>query len=84
MGENQGIAVDTHVRRLSFRMGLTKSKIPDKIEIDLMKQFKKKDWPIINSLLVWHGRAICKSQKPLCSTCVLSKECPKKGVTKHA
>jgi len=82
MGKNQGIAVDTHVKRLSFRMGLTKNKVPDKIEIDLMKQFNKKDWPIINSLLVWHGREICKSQKPLCSKCVL-KECPRNGVVKH-
>ena len=82
MNKNQGIAVDTHVRRLSYRMGLTKNKIPDKIEQDLMKQFKKKNWPVINSLLVWHGREICKAQKPLCSKCVL-KKCPKIGVTKH-
>lgn len=82
MGENQGIAVDTHVKRLSFRMGLTKSKVPDKIEQDLIKQFKKKDWPVINSLLVWHGKAVCKSQKPLCSKCVL-KDCPRIGVIKN-
>ena len=80
---NQGIAVDTHVKRVSYRIGLTKSKNPLIIEKDLMRQFKKKDWPLINSLLVWHGRKYCNARKPKCEKCPLKKECMKKGVKKQ-
>ncbi len=71
-----GIAVDTHVKRLSQRLGFTKNKDPNKIEQDLMKIFPKKDWHDLNFLLVEHGRKICKARKPLCEKCVINKLCP--------
>lgn len=76
----EGIAVDTHVRRVSFRLGLTKNTDPEKIEQDLMKLYPKKDWASINYLLISHGRAICKAPTPFCSKCALNKLCPKAGV----
>lgn len=79
-GMVEGIAVDTHVKRISYRLGLTKSKDPTKIERDLMKILARKDWKHFNIMGVDHGRAICKSQKPLCSKCPLNKICPKNGV----
>ncbi|MFC2143393.1 endonuclease III [Candidatus Aenigmatarchaeota archaeon] len=81
-GKTEGIAVDTHVRRLSFRLGLTDKKDPDKIEQDLIRLFSKKDWYKVNYLLVTHGRAICKAPSPTCSVCVLSKKCPRNGVVR--
>lgn len=79
-GKVEGIAVDTHVKRISFRLGLTKSKDPIRIERDLMRSLPKKDWIHFNVMGVDHGRAICKSQKPICSKCPLNKICPKFGV----
>ncbi len=75
-GEVSGIAVDTHVKRVSQRLKLTEQKNPDKIEQDLMKVFAKKEWRHINTLLVWHGRYTCKSRKPLCLECSLKTICP--------
>lgn len=72
----EGIAVDTHVKRLSGRLGLSRQKDPNKIEQDLMKIVPKKDWLDFNYMLVNHGRAICNARKPLCSKCVLNKICP--------
>lgn len=80
----EGIAVDTHVKRVTFRLGLTEEKNPDKIERDLMDQLPQNKWIMITFLLIEHGRAVCKAPKPLCSECVLNKTCPKKGVTKSA
>ena len=77
---NEGIAVDTHVKRVSYRLGLTESKNPHIIEKDLMQQFNKKDWPVINSLLVWHGRKYCNARKPKCNECPLNKICPKREI----
>ena len=72
-----GIAVDTHVRRLSQRLGLTEKKVPDKIERDLMKFVPKEEWFSLTYLLIDHGRKICKARKPLCFECVLGKRlCP--------
>ena len=72
-----GIAVDTHVRRLSQRLGFTENKDPDKIERDLMSIFPKEDWFSISYLLIEHGRKICKSRNPLCTNCVLGERlCP--------
>ena len=71
-----GIAVDTHVRRLSQRLGLSENAIPNKIEIDLMEIVPKKEWKRITDLLIFHGRNICIARKPKCSTCVLSEICP--------
>lgn len=79
-GKVEGIAVDTHVKRISFRLGLTESKNPIIIERDLMNVLPKKDWKHFNVMGVDHGRALCKSQKPLCSKCPLNKICPKNGV----
>jgi endonuclease-3 len=74
----EGIAVDTHVKRMSQRLGLSKNNDPNKIEQDLMKLFNKKDWGQINHLLVTHGREICHAKKPRCLECVLQNLCPSK------
>ena len=70
-----GIAVDTHVKRISKRLGLSTEKEPEKIEQDLLKIFAKKDLKDINHLLVWHGRKTCDSRKPLCEKCTIKDFC---------
>jgi len=77
-----GIVVDTHVIRLSYRLGWTENTNPDKIEQDLMKIIPKKYWKKLPHLLKDHGRAVCRAPTPSCSQCFLEKQCPKKGVTK--
>jgi endonuclease-3 len=72
----EGIAVDTHVKRLSERLGLSTQTDPEKIEKDLMAIVPKKDWLDFNYLLVNHGRAICIARKPKCPECPLQKLCP--------
>ena len=74
-GKIEGIAVDTHVKRLSKLIGLTKNDNPNKIEIDLMDITEKKNWPLINYLLVLHGRKICIARKPNHLACVINKCC---------
>lgn len=74
-GKIEGIAVDTHVRRVSFRLGLTKSENPVRIEEDLMKITPKKDWANLSDLLIAHGRAICAASKPRCLECILGSLC---------
>ena len=74
----EGIAVDTHVRRLSQRLGLTKDQDPEKIEQDLMEIIPKKEWGRISYLLIEHGRKVCDAKKPDCPKCVLQKICPSK------
>lgn len=76
----EGIAVDTHVTRLSHRIGFTKEIIQDKIELDLMKKVLKKYWNKINHIFVFHGRAICTAKKPSCDICHINNLCPKNGV----
>ncbi|MFC1486814.1 endonuclease III [Thermoproteota archaeon] len=71
-----GIAVDTHVRRLSIRLGLTENTNPNKIEVDLMEIVPKVYWKRINNLLIFHGRNICMARKPKCNVCNLNKICP--------
>ena len=71
-----GIAVDTHVRRLSARLGLTENENQDKIERDLMAITPKEKWMELTDLLIFHGRQICNAQKPKCAVCVLNKICP--------
>jgi len=71
-----GIAVDTHVRRLSIRLGLTENTNPNKIEVDLMEIVPKVYWKRINTLLIFHGRNICMARKPKCNVCNLNKICP--------
>ena len=80
LGVNVGIAVDTHVRRLAFRMGLTTSENPVIIEKDLMPLFARAAYGEINHLLVLFGREVCKARKPRCDSCVLDDICPKLGV----
>lgn len=75
-----GIVVDTHVKRLSFRLGWTKSVKPEVIEQDLMKKIAKSDWILISHLLIFHGRQICKARKPACERCFLEGDCPQRGV----
>ncbi len=79
-GIASGVVVDTHVRRISNRLGLTEQNDPEKIEKDLEKLVPKKDWILFPHLIIWHGRAICKARKPLCEECVLEDICPKIGV----
>lgn len=81
-GKVEGVIVDTHVIRVSYRLGLTKEKNPEKIEKDLMAAVPKKYWKIYPHLMKDHGRAVCFAV-PRCSTCVLQKTCPKQGVTKR-
>jgi endonuclease III len=78
----EGIAVDTHVARISFRLGLSNKKDPDKIEKDLMALFDKAFWAYVNRLFISHGRAICTAKNPLCEKCFLNeaKLCPRIGV----
>lgn len=74
-GKIEGIAVDTHVKRIAFRLGLTANTNPEKIEKDLMKIIPKNNWDILTLLLIHHGRKICDARKPLCGECVLNKLC---------
>src|SRR3982074_986167 len=71
-----GVVVDTHVTRLSHRLGLTKQKTAEKIELDLIEIVTKKDWVIFSHLLIAHGRKICKARNPLCSECIIEEFCP--------
>jgi len=74
-GITAGVVVDTHVRRLSQRLGLTKNTDPGKIEEDLMELIPAKDWGIVSHLLILHGRKICNARKPLCAECRINKLC---------
>ena len=74
-GKAEGIAVDTHVKRLSNRLGLSAEKNPDKIERDLLEIVNRKDWIDINYLMISHGRKVCNARKPACDKCTLSKIC---------
>jgi endonuclease-3 len=75
-GVVEGIAVDTHVRRLAERLGLTENKDSNKIEEDLMRIVPKTHWMRITDLLIFHGRRVCLAKKPKCMACVLTKICP--------
>jgi endonuclease-3 len=75
-GINVGVTVDTHVTRLSWRLGLTKHKDPAKIEQDLMLVVPQKDWALWSHLLIHHGRAICQARRPRCEDCTLLGHCP--------
>jgi endonuclease III len=75
-----GIVVDTHVKRLSFRLGLTNEKTPEKVEEDLEKIVPKTHWINFSHWLIFHGRQICKARRPLCEKCVLEGVCPQRGV----
>jgi endonuclease-3 len=79
-GATQGVVVDTHVRRLSQRLGLTRHDDPEKIERDLMRIVPKEDWGRFPHLLIWHGRRICLARAPRCEICVLNDLCPSSRV----
>jgi len=76
LGEPQGIVVDTHVRRLSQRLGLTKEDDPARIERDLVRLVPRPDWHRFPHLLIWHGRRVCLARRPRCEDCVLADLCP--------
>jgi endonuclease III len=76
LGEPQGIVVDTHVRRLSQRLGLTRQEDPVKIERDLQRLVPREHWGIVPHLLIWHGRRVCIARAPECERCVLNDLCP--------
>jgi endonuclease-3 len=80
-GIASGVVVDTHVSRLSNRLGLTKNKDAVKIEQDLVKLLPESDWINFSHAMIWHGRNVCIARKPKCSACTLAKGCPKTGVT---
>jgi endonuclease-3 len=71
-----GVVVDTHVTRLSHRLGFTQQKTAEKIEQDLIPIVPKKDWVIFPHLMIYHGRKICKARNPLCAECTVEKQCP--------
>jgi endonuclease-3 len=76
LGDAQGIVVDTHVRRLSQRLGLTKQDDPVKIERDLQRLVPRERWAIFPHLLIWHGRRVCIARAPRCEACVVNDLCP--------
>jgi len=80
LGNPQGIVVDTHVRRLSQRLGLTRQEDPVKIERDLIRLVPRQDWGRFPHLLIWHGRRVCIARLPRCEGCVLTDLCPSSRV----
>jgi len=79
-GIASGVVVDTHVKRISNLLGLTKEKNPVKIEQDLQKLVPKRDWIMFPHLIIWHGRRVCKARNPSCEECTLENICPKIGL----
>lgn len=82
-GINVGMVVDTHIGRLSRRLGLSKHLDPAKVERDLMRLFPSENWMMLAHLLIYHGRQVCGARKPACERCTLSDICPKNGVVIH-
>src|SRR6266705_3477980 len=76
LGDPQGIVVDTHVLRLSQRLGLTRQEDPVKIERDLERLLPREQWRLFPHLLIWHGRRVCDARRPLCEDCVVNDLCP--------
>ena len=79
-GATQGIVVDTHVRRLSQRLGFTRQEDPVKIEQDLRRLVPREDWARFPHLLIWHGRRVCLARRPRCERCVVNDLCPSSRV----
>lgn len=79
-GINVGVVVDTHVARLSRRLGLTRQEDPEKIERELMKLVPQPEWAMFSHWLIWHGRRRCDARKPDCEGCEIRKLCPRVGV----
>ena len=78
--DTPGITVDTHVRRLSQRMGLTRHEDANKIEKDLMVLFERRDWTQMSHVFIWHGRRRCHSRRPACGACPVARWCPSAGI----
>jgi endonuclease-3 len=72
----EGVVVDTHVQRISQRLGWTRHTMPEKIEQDLMALFPREEWDMLSHVLIFHGRRVCFARKPACSTCVVNDACP--------
>ena len=79
-GIDEGVVVDTHVKRLSRRMGLTAETTPEKIERDMMALFPRRVWTMLAHLLIWHGRQVCNARRPRCNQCPVSHRCPSSAV----
>lgn len=79
-GINEGIAVDTHVKRLSLRLGLTENEDPKKIEEDLMKVTPREEWSNLSHLLIFHGRKVCQAKRPNHKECILYDICPSRNI----
>jgi endonuclease III len=80
--KNEGVVVDTHVGRVSHRLGLTRETDPVKIEQDLMPLFPREDWALLSHLLIFHGRRVCEARRPKCEICVLNDICPSSTVAR--
>jgi endonuclease-3 len=79
-----GVVVDTHVKRLAFRLGLAADEDPERIERALMESFPRADWIFLGHALIWHGRRVCSAPRPACSDCQLRAFCPRNGVAPAA
>jgi len=79
-GINLGVVVDTHVQRLTARLGLTRETTPEKIEQDMMRLVPREQWAVFSHWLIWHGRRRCDARKPDCAQCEIAKLCPRVGV----
>lgn len=79
-GINEGVVVDTHIRRLAQRLDFTREHDPEKVERDLMQLFPRERWTLLAHLLIWHGRRVCDARKPACERCVVSHLCPSSRV----
>jgi endonuclease-3 len=79
-GKPEGVVVDTHMKRLCYRFGLTDEEDPVKVERDLQSIVPKKDWVFWSHAVIWHGRRVCKAQNPACDACTLRPNCPQRGV----
>ncbi len=79
-GINVGVVVDTHVQRLTARLGLTRETTPEKIEQDMMRLVPRDQWAVFSHWLIWHGRRRCDARKPDCAQCEIAKLCPRMGV----
>jgi len=75
-GIDEGVVVDTHVKRLAGRMGFTREAAPERVERDLMQLFPRDRWTLLSHLLIFHGRAVCPARKPRCRECVVANLCP--------
>jgi endonuclease-3 len=79
-GLDEGVVVDTHVKRLSALLGFTRERTPEKVEQDLMALFPAERWTMLSHLLIWHGRRVCVARRPRCGDCVASHLCPSSTV----